>query len=352
MSACVHVFVCLRVRLLILLCIVCPDPPHCVCLFVCVCVCVSRSVSLPVCAVKEEVETKPVVDPVLTTSKSRPSFVTSACWDGASRVLYTGDFAGQICAWELSGAISAYDGLHSPGVPHTRPRLVADGSDPPLPGVPTAVSAFMWGGRYAAVPADGPGVLVSGPHTVTLHWCALAHKDALASLHLVSACAAVPFVLSAAADACVYAWTLAGAHLGTLCRDVYGGRNPAWEVPFDVAALQGEEELSGGNLCADVRHCGFVPMHDEDYFADDAARAYLGSVDACVRVRVCVCVCVCACVSACDCQLAPCACILLSSCVCVCVPHLSAQHRLRAPGPSACHPGGPVACAGGQAQER
>lgn len=74
---------------------------------------------------------KPLVDPVLTSSKYRQSFATSAAWDASTHTLFTGDFAGQICAWDLRGIAAALQ-THT----HPKARTVYDGTEPLFPGIP------------------------------------------------------------------------------------------------------------------------------------------------------------------------------------------------------------------------
>jgi hypothetical protein len=212
-----------------------------------------------------------IVDPVLAASKYQPSFVTAAAWDSKTRVLFVADFAGQLCAWDLDPLLDTVDLAHSSGrASHkTASRTSPTKSDLSMPGVPAEIADAMCAGRYAVIPDEVPSVLLSGPTLVKLNWAVFGHKESVASLQLCHARASAPFLLSSGADGSVFAWSLSGDHVGTLCHDVFGGRNPAWDIAFDVTALQTEEDCLGAEVLNHVRHLDFTPCRDADYFAGD-----------------------------------------------------------------------------------
>jgi hypothetical protein len=57
--------------------------------------------------------------------------------------------------------------------------------------------------------------------------------------------------------------------VGTLCHDVFAGRNPAWDIAFDIPSLQSAEDCLGAEVLDRVRHMDFTPCRDADYFASD-----------------------------------------------------------------------------------
>ena len=223
---------------------------------------------------KAAAEVKPVVDPVLTASKFAPSFVTAAAWNPTTHELFTGDFAGQICKWDLSELAATMTSIYSTGT-HHKPasRTPPEHNDLVLPGVPADVADFMCKGRYAEISSLIMSVLLSGPQLVKLGWCLFGHRDNIVSLQYVPSATCSPYLLSAALDGCVYAWLADGTHIGTLCHDVYANRNPAWDIVYDVAALQASDEAQVAALVADFRCADFIPLHGEEFFSGDAGNA-------------------------------------------------------------------------------
>jgi hypothetical protein len=70
-------------------------------------------------------------------------------------------------------------------------------------------------------------------------------------------------------DCSVRAWGLDGLYLGTLCREVYRGRNPKWLVPFQADELHSAAVKETQSLLERLHDVHFVAMHS----AEDVAAA-------------------------------------------------------------------------------
>ncbi len=62
------------------------------------------------------------------------------------------------------------------------------------------------------------------------------------------------------------AWTVDGKYLGTLCRDVTRGRNPKWDLPFNVEDMRAREDQAAVDMLLTLRSMDktFTPLHNPD----------------------------------------------------------------------------------------